>query len=73
MDRYADLPDSTLPSPAVAAARGDREQVEALTRVCVADLLSAFGLGETRNGALRRPLVARARVRGRPLGLQVAA
>jgi len=64
MDRYAELPDSALPSSAVAAARGDRKRVEALTRVCVEDLLSAFGLGETRDGALRRPLEVLARAEG---------
>ena len=72
MDRYAELPDSALPSSAVAAARGDRERVEALTRVCVEDLLSAFGLGETREGALRRPLEVLARVPARRLARQAA-
>jgi hypothetical protein len=72
MDRYADLLDSALPSPTVAAARGDRERVEALTRVCVVDLLSAFGLGETRDCALRRPLEVFARVPARRLARQAA-
>jgi len=72
MDRYADQLDSVLPSLA-GAAREDRERVEALTRVCVVDLLFAFGLGETRNGALRRPLELLARVPARRLARQAAA
>src|ERR687898_3399832 len=71
MDRYAGLLGSALPSLA-GAAREDRERVEALTRVCVVDLFSAFGLGETRNGALRRPLEQLARVPARRLARQAA-
>ena len=68
MDRYADLPGD---APGMAAA-DDPERVEALTRECVADLLSAFGLNGTHPGAIRRPLETLARVPARRLACQVA-
>ena len=46
--------------------------METLTRVCVEDLLSAFGLGETRNGVLRRPSEMLARIPARRLARQAA-
>jgi 1-acyl-sn-glycerol-3-phosphate acyltransferase len=46
------------------------EQVEMLTRICVEDLLSAFGLGGLRRG--RRPLELLSRVPARRLARQVA-
>ena len=45
-------------------------QIEALTRVCVDDLLSAFGLGTLRRG--RRLLKLLSRVPARRLAHQVA-
>ena len=47
-------PQSLATSPIYTPMSGSSEQVEALTRVCVDDLLSAFGLGELSRG--RRPL-----------------
>lgn len=72
MDRYANLVDSALPSPVVAAARENPERVEALTRACAADLLSAFGVSGFRAGALRGALEMLARVPARRLARQVA-
>jgi Acyltransferase len=46
------------------------ERVETLTRVCVEDLLSAFGLGTLRHG--RRPLELLSRIPARRLARQVA-
>src|SRR5918997_5534347 len=57
-------------SPIRAPAPGCPEQIEALTRVCVEDLLSAFGLGGLRRG--RRPLELLSRVPARRLARQVA-
>lgn len=71
MDRYADFLDSAPPSPAVAE-RGDPERIEALTRVCVLDLLSAFGLNGSSGGTLRSALEAFARVPARHLARQAA-
>ena len=60
--------------PATSSARslesGRPEQVEALTRVCVDDLLSAFGLGELRR--CRRPLELLSWIPARRLARQVA-
>jgi hypothetical protein len=49
---------------------GRSERVETLTRVCVEDLLSAFGLGTLRHG--RRPLELLSRIPARRLARQVA-
>ncbi len=46
------------------------EQIETLTRVCVDDLLSAFGLGKLRRG--RRPLKLLSRVPARRVARQIA-
>jgi 1-acyl-sn-glycerol-3-phosphate acyltransferase len=46
------------------------EQIEALTRVCVDDLLSAFGLGKLRRG--RRPLELLSCIPARRLARQIA-
>src|SRR5215212_5489876 len=64
-----------VPQPlAISSARASEsrrsEQIEALTRVCVDDLLSAFGLGNLRRG--RRPLELLSRVPARRLAHQVA-
>ena len=61
------VPQSPVTNPAYAPAR---EQIEALTRVCVDDLLSAFGLGGLRRG--RRPLELLSRIPARRLARQVA-
>ena len=49
---------------------GRSERVETLTKVCVEDLLSAFGLGELRHG--RRPLELLSWVPARRLAQQAA-
>src|SRR5215207_8813158 len=64
-----------VPQPlAISSARASEsrrsEQIEALTRVCVDDLLSAFGLGELRCG--RRPLRSLFWLPARRLARQVA-
>src|SRR5919199_1174688 len=60
-------PQPTVTSPTRPPAR---EQVEVLTRVCVDDLLSAFGLAGLRYG--RRPLELLSRIPARRLARQVA-
>lgn len=63
----------TASSP--ARAPEDPERIEDLTRVCVEDLLSAFGLGPGRpgRGAFRHPLELLARVPARRFARQVSA
>ena len=39
------MPDATLKEPVVGLTPGRRAQIETLTRVCMDDLLGAFGLG----------------------------
>ncbi len=65
-----DAPQPPVLSPAGAPASGGSVHIEALTRVCVDDLLSAFGLGNLRRG--RRPLELLFRVPARRLAHQVA-
>jgi Acyltransferase len=65
MDNAPQLP---IAGPAHALERS--EQVEVLTRVCVDDLLSAFGLGGLRHG--RRPLESLSRIPARRLARQIA-
>lgn len=72
MDGHAGLPEGA-PGSLATAAWQNQERVEALTRVCAADLLCAFGLNGIREGALGRPLRALARVPARRLARQVAA
>lgn len=66
--------DSAPQSPAIslpqACTVGSSEQVEALTRVCVDDLLSAFGLGTLRRG--RRSLELLCRIPAQSLARRVA-
>ena len=50
--------------------RPEREQIEALTRVCVDDLLSAFGLGGLNRG--RRFLELLSRVPAQRVARQIA-
>ena len=50
--------------------RTEREQIEALTRVCVDDLLSGFGLGGLHRG--RRLLESLCRIPARRVARQVA-
>src|SRR4051812_20490297 len=57
-------------SPAHSAISERREQVEMLTKVCVEDLLSAFGLSRLRRG--RRLLELLSWVPARRLARQVA-
>jgi 1-acyl-sn-glycerol-3-phosphate acyltransferase len=62
-------PQPPAPSPARPLAPECSEQIDALTRVCVDDLLSAFGLSGLRRG--RRPLELLSRVPARRLARQV--
>jgi hypothetical protein len=67
---HNDAPQPPVLSPAETPTSGGSVQIEALTRVCVDDLLSAFGLGNLRRG--RRPLELLSRVPARRLAHQVA-
>ncbi len=66
--------DDALGSPAIDPVRApeDPERIEALTRLCVADMLSAFGLNEARRGVAGRPLELLARIPARRLAREVA-
>lgn len=64
------LDDAPQPSALSPAHSKSLEQVEALTRVCIDDLLSAFGLGGLRRG--RRPLEVLSRIPARRLARQIA-
>ncbi len=66
--------DDALGSPAIDSVRApeDPERIEALTRLCVADMLSAFGLNEARRGVAGRPLELLARIPARRLAREVA-
>ena len=63
-------PQSPAINPHRGLAVGSSEQVEALTRVCVDDLLSAFGLGALRRG--RHPLELLCRIPARRLARRAA-
>ena len=63
-------PQPPVLSPAGTPTSGRSVQIEALTRVCVDDLLSAFGLGNLRRD--HRPLELLSRVPARRLAHQVA-
>jgi 1-acyl-sn-glycerol-3-phosphate acyltransferase len=67
LDNASQTP-AALPVRALVSERS--EQVEALTRICVDELLGAFGLGEVRHG--RYPLELISRVPARRLARQVA-
>jgi 1-acyl-sn-glycerol-3-phosphate acyltransferase len=67
LDEVSRLPGAKSFGP---AAVGSPEHLEMLTRVCVDDLLSAFGLGDVRCGRL--PLELLSRVPARRLARQVA-
>jgi hypothetical protein len=63
--------DKVSQQPITSPVTSERsERVETLTRVCVEDLLSAFGLGTLRHG--RRPLELLSRIPARRLARQVA-
>jgi hypothetical protein len=63
--------DKVSQQPITSPVTSERsERVETLTRVCVEDLLSAFGLGTLRHG--RRPLELLSRIPARCLARQVA-
>ncbi len=47
--RYA-MPDNAPKQPVRGPAPGRQAQIETLTRVCMEDLLGAFGLGELHRG-----------------------
>ena len=65
-----DVPQTPSLAPARAPALGYSEQIDTLTRVCVDDLLSAFGLSGLRRG--RRPLELLSRIPARRLARQIA-
>lgn len=65
-----DAPQNPSLAPARAPALGYSEQIDTLTRVCVDDLLSAFGLSGLRRG--RRPLELLSRIPARRLARQIA-
>src|ERR687884_314862 len=67
---HNDAPQPPVLSPAGTPALGGSVHIEALTRVCVDDLLSAFGLGALRRG--RRPLELLCRIPARRLARWVA-
>ena len=64
------MPDNALKQPARGPAPGRQAQIETLTRVCMEDLLGAFGLGGLSRG--RRPLELFLRVPVRRLARQIA-
>ena len=67
---HNDAPQPPVLSPAGTPASGGSVHIEALTRVCVDDLLSAFGVGSLRRG--RRPLELLFRFPAQRLAHQVA-
>jgi 1-acyl-sn-glycerol-3-phosphate acyltransferase len=62
----------TLPIAAPTLAPVREERVEALTRVCVEDLISAFGLGDLWPGAVRSLLESLSSVPARRLAGQIS-
>src|SRR5918997_3303196 len=64
------MPDATPKQPVVGLMPGRRAQIETLTRVCMDDLLGAFGLGGLHRG--RHPLELFFRIPVRRLVYQLA-
>ncbi len=64
------MPDDTPKQPVVGLTSGRQAQIETLTRVCMDDLLGAFGLGGLRRG--RYPLELLFRIPVRRLVHQIA-
>lgn len=66
------VPQPSTTSLAHTPESGPPEQVEALTRLCTDDLLSAFGCGELRRGRTRRALELLFQIPARRLARQAA-